>query len=351
MTRTGRRIAWVVVVSLAASAAGQGPIAPAPEREGAKPQSPKSDPVDDSIEKVRALEQGRPAPPRAFAPAIPDRDPAPTPRRAEPMVSMPEVMAEDPTLPRRRFYPEGTFFAKRAGSLFRASTGEVIFIPRRDALARGDAPMVLLPCRTLERLESAPGVFQASTVVTLSGQAFVYKDRQFLLPSVYSVSAGESPAGPDLPAPAAPEAPASPPTDRDPAVADLIRDLEAARAAPRAVEAAPARASTPAAESDPKPAKGHIPEGELVFNRRGRLSRTPDGSLAVWFDGDHDSPPPAPLVLLRCRMTQRLEEMASARGEGLVVTVSGRVTAQGGRSYLLPTLAQVVAPGDVKPMQ
>lgn len=71
----------------------------------------------------------------------------------------------------------------------------------------------------------------------------------------------------------------------------------------------------------------------------------------VAFDGDTKSPSPAPMVLLRCRMTQKLDELATARGDDLVVQVSGRVFVYGGRNYVLPTLAQVVPTGDVKSLQ
>ena len=56
-------------------------------------------------------------------------------------------------------------------------------------------------------------------------------------------------------------------------------------------------------------------------------------------------------MLLRCRMAQKLDELAASRGDDLVVQVSGRVFVYGGRNYLLPTLAQVVPKGDVKSLQ
>ena len=92
-------------------------------------------------------------------------------------------------------------------------------------------------------------------------------------------------------------------------------------------------------------------EGTVLFNKRARLVRVASGPLMVAFDGDTRSPSNAPMVLLRCRMVQRLDELAASRGDDLVLQVSGRVFVYAGRNYLLPTLAQVVPTGDVRSLQ
>lgn len=323
----------------------------------------------------------RPAEPPKVAPTR--ETPAvltPTTEKGKPLAApkttgtIPGLAKEDPSLPKRRFYPEGTFLSKRSGKLVKASTGDVVFVPARDAKGRGEAPMVVLPTQTLARLEAAPGVFAETSTVVLSGEVYVYFDRQYILPTVYSVDRqiGEAPAQaktPDdaskggKPAEAASGAGGGKSTGlaSDPAVADLINDLETKRGSAKAPEVTTKQAAASAereqANPDKKPVEAEekpetvTAEGSVLFNKRARLTRVASGPLMVAFDGDSTSAAPAPMVLLRCRMAQKLDELAASRGDDLVVQVSGRVFVYGGRNYLLPTLAQVVPKGDVKTLQ
>jgi hypothetical protein len=144
-------------------------------------------------------------------------------------------------------------------------------------------------------------------------------------------------------------------------VADLINDLETKRGSAKAPEVTTKQAAASAereqANPDKKPVEAEekpetvTAEGSVLFNKRARLTRVASGPLMVAFDGDSTSAAPAPMVLLRCRMAQKLDELAASRGDDLVVQVSGRVFVYGGRNYLLPTLAQVVPKGDVKTLQ
>lgn len=312
------------------------------------------------------------APTRPAAPAMP------APRAAPKPTTLPGLAQEAAGLPSRRFYPEGTFLSKRRGALVKTTAGDLIFVPARDARGRGETPMVLLPGQTLSRLEAVPGVDQPGTTVVLSGQVFVYFDRQYLLPSVYAmetrVDAGASsrvaPAPATAPTQSSQPPGGTPPTPAptagdlsdDPAVADLIKDLETKRGSLKAVDpvvmpAAPRAGETPEAESNAAGPAGDsrlLPEGMVINNRRGRIVRLTgtggggsSGPLAVAFDGDADSPPPRPMVLLRCRALQRLEERFKAGGEGQAVHVSGRVFVYGGRNYFLPTLIQSPVGTDV----
>ncbi len=307
------------------------------------------------------------APTRPAAPSMPATRAAPKP------TGLPGLAQESGGLPSRRFYPEGTFLSKRRGVLVKTTAGDLIFVPARDSRGRGEAPMVLLPGQTLSRLEAVPGVDQPGTTVVLSGQVFVYFDRQYLLTSVYALeSRAEGSAGVASPpgagsaaaAPApTPKAPGATSASDDPAVADLIKELETKRGSLKAVDPVVMPASPAGVDenAEARPRAGSdsadsrlLPEGMVINNRRGRIVRLTgaggggtSGPLAVAFDGDTDSPPPRPMVLLRCRALQRLEERFKAGGEGQAVHVSGRVFVYGGRNYFLPTLIQSPVGTDV----
>jgi hypothetical protein len=140
--------------------------------------------------------------------------------------------------------------------------------------------------------------------------------------------------------------------DADPAVADLVRELETKRGSAKAPEpTATAAAAQDSSEVTKKPEGSVSAEGTVLFNRRARLVRVATGPLMVAFDGDTTSAAPAPMVLLRSRMAQKLDELAASRGDDLVLQVSGRVFVYGGRNYLMPTLAQVAPKGNVNSLQ
>lgn len=346
-------------------AAGQTP----PETKPAEPAAePASKPAGTPF--VRPAEPVKVAPTREVpTPLVPTTDKGKPVVAPKPNGAIPGLAKEDTSLPARRFYPEGTFLSKRAGRLVKASTGDVVFVPARDSKGKGEAPMVVLPTQALSRLEAAPGVFAETSSVVISGEVYVYFDRQYLLPTAYSVerqivdTTTTTPTTPTPPTaqPASAKADSKPSTAADPAVADLIQDLETKRGSAKAPEISTKQAA--AAESAEQLEKGKTDmrasapsgaltnEGSVLFNKRARLTRVATGPLMVSFDGDSASAAPAAMVLLRCRMAQKLDELAASRGDDLVVQVSGRVFVYGGRNYLLPTLAQVVPKGDVKSLQ
>jgi hypothetical protein len=352
----------LTLLALNAPIAAQTPPSSAPPSEkpadAAKPEpKPEQKPETPFI---RSADPPKVAPTREMPALL-----TPTTAKGTPMPAartpgvIPGVPKEDPSLPSRKFYPEGTFLSKRTGRLVKASTGDVVFVPARDAKGRGEAPMVLLPSQTLARLEAAPGVFADSTSVTISGEVYVYFDRQYLLPTLYTLdrqAPTSTQANPPATKPPAEAKPAETKTtsDADPAVADLIRELETKRGSAKAPEptaTAAAAAAQDSSESAKKPDGSVSAEGTVLFNRRARLVRVATGPLMVAFDGDTTSAAPAPMVLLRSRMAQKLDELAASRGDDLVLQVSGRVFVYDGRNYLMPTLAQVAPKGDVKSLQ
>ncbi len=230
---------------------------------------------------------------------------------------------------------EGTALAPRTGTLLRASTGETVFAPTPEGDVRLP-PMILLPCAVLGETRGTP----EGTPVRIGGMVHRYRGRTYLLPTSFSrESAPEQPAPDERPSNEPPRAT----RDADPAVADLLRDLErgAPTIPPPEIEA-PIAAPTRAGD-----------DGRLLVRRRGRVVRLPEaqGRFGVVFDNDPDSPGPERMLLLPSRALERIEALASWRGENTAYQVSGRVYTHEGRTYLMPVLVQAERPGDVTPLQ
>ncbi len=215
-----------------------------------------------------------------------------------------------------------------------------------------------MPCAALARLE---GSSESSAGVVLSGQVFVYMGRQYLLPTNFTLRRNAvqeaSPAPAAQPSPATNTAPSSP-TANASDVAELIHELDARRSEKRQLQPMrePASPATPDAKAEPSTidAKdvpiGLVNEGTLIHDRRARFTRI-DGEPAITFDGDAQNPADPPMLILRCRSLQRLEETVTKRGENLTLSVSGRVMVYAGRNYILPTLVQIEPGSDVRPLQ
>lgn len=266
--------------------------------------------------------------------------------------SIPGLTSETFTVPPGRYYPEGTFLVRRVGTIRSLKSGEVLFIPdkpaARDSRRRGERPMVLLPSQTLATIESsvngAPDPLQAR--VEISGQLFVYRDRQQLLPTLFTFLPGPADAKPAAKPPGADEDSASSvqPTD-DPEVSDMITQLESRRNETRSMPQTGA-----SGEADDKAPKSLVPEGSLITDRRGRLTRI-KGRLAVSFDGDANTKSDPAMIVIQSRALERLEAALGPTTDGVVVVFTGRVLTYRGQNYVLPLLAQIEADGQLKPMQ
>jgi hypothetical protein len=227
--------------------------------------------------------------------------------------------------------------------------------------------------------------------VSLSGPLYVYRGRQFLLPSAFSTTLA-TPAPERTPAPsaaasttpdstpepsAAPVVPAAQPSNAEVPpgddVAAIIRDLETKRLMPRGLDRPAPEAGSPNATdagapagSSPGVSPGVSPssgggsageaagaagdEGVLVTARRGRLVRLKTGELTVTFDnGTGSAGRMPPLIVLPSRLLESMEGLVSRRGDELAVTVSGRVVSSRGRAFLMPSAVTVRPELGVRP--
>jgi hypothetical protein len=273
----------------------------------------------------------------------------PLPSIPAPVIDAPGLSNVDLSLPARRLYTEGTFLPARRGTLIKARTGDIIFLAdtaEGARPARPEPPMILLAGQRLAQIDTAMSAPAFAGRVSLGGQVFVYRDRHYLLPTIFNPLAPEP-----APTPTTTTPPAEPAPGPDPRVEDLIKDLESQRSAPRVLTPQP---PTPAAQPEPEqPRVNILPEGTILTFRRARLIRLADhaGRIALAFDNDPNSPAPPPMLIEPCAQLQRIESLAASRGDSTPLKVSGRVLTYKGRNHLLPTFVQVISPGEVVPMQ
>jgi len=296
-----------------------------------------------------------------IAPNVPPAQPTPAPTVRNP--------ALDPkNLAGRRLLAEGSMINAMSGQLFRTAGNDLIFLPDtaepNKSKTTSAQPFVLIPSQKLAQLESATKATETDLKVSLSGQVYVYRNRQYLLLTAYSIKQASAESTGDQtqsPPPKSLEAqPKESKAQLDPRVEDLIRELESERGGERVldpspdsdqpIESAPRNATD--AESDGS-AQRLVAEGTLINSRRGRLIRikSAGGRLGFAFDNDPDSPASPPMLIVPCAMLTNMEAAARTHGEELSFTMSGRVLVYEGRNHVLPILYQVRRPSDVKSLQ
>jgi hypothetical protein len=110
--------------------------------------------------------------------------PAPTPSTAPPAVEQPQSRV----VHTGRLLREGTFLVERRGRMVRSATGDWMYTFDADAKGQADPTMVLMPCQKLEAMEKLAERYGESITFTLTGQVFVYKNRNYLLPGPFQVN-------------------------------------------------------------------------------------------------------------------------------------------------------------------
>jgi hypothetical protein len=344
--------AWCVGVALALGASA------AAKAQTELPAPPKPDPSRDPALNDPSLEDDATRRRRApgassVAPANPPSVPGTKPVKARANIPLAALGADGssaPGVPKGKFLPEGTFLSGRPGAIVRSPSGTCLFVP---AAASGGlakvVPMVLLPNQRLAQVVADFEKDQTALAANVSGQAFLYQGRQYFLISVFAVSRESEAAGSTSRASSA----ASAVVDDD--VKAMMAELDARPSAPRAMDQ---RLVTPTPTSsgggEAKTSKDNvIAEGVVVTGRRARLIRggLGAGGLTAAFDNGPSNPNLPAMPMLPCRLLEQLESLAASRGENLTIRLSGRTTVFEGRNYLLPTMYQVIRPGDITPLQ
>ncbi|GEM_PF-902968 len=269
---------------------------------------------------------------------------------------------------------EGTFVSAARGQLLRGKSGRWFFIFDPDATGRVLPSMVVLPNLNLAAMErmvdrvAAAGGNADGVRMLVTGQAFVYRDLNYLLVAappmaVRTEAPTANPAASATPNPnAAPPtpAPAAPPTG-EPSIQDIVGRLD--RVASTVPATSPMRAPsganltvTPADAAETgasREATGQgLPVG-AISSRRGRITRASDGALTFSFDTDNADPAAKPtdagntaLVLMPSQTLEMIEALSDRAGEAATYTVSGEVFNYRGRNFLLVRSYRVNRPTD-----
>lgn len=167
---------------------------------GAASMGLSGQPGTDPAETIKKMEEQRkkenpspPAAPPASPSAAPPAAPAPaatpqgTPPAPRPSPSGADAIVE-PATTGTRLLRENTFITQRRGRLTRSMTSEWVFTMDSDGKGKSEPAMVLMPCTNLQNMEKTVERAGEGTSFTVSGTVYVYKGRNYLLPSMYVVN-------------------------------------------------------------------------------------------------------------------------------------------------------------------
>ena len=124
----------------------------------------------------------KPEDPRSDLPKLP----APTPGRID--QPDPRIIGIAPGGATPKLRREGEFVLSRRGRLVRAEGGQLLFAFDADSDKADETPMVLMPCRLLQNMEEMSQEHGERTVFILSGQIFIYRGANHLLPTMMKPS-------------------------------------------------------------------------------------------------------------------------------------------------------------------
>ncbi len=180
-----------IITSIALLAADdKQPAPPAPaEKSGGDTAADVEKKLKEKIDAAtKAEDAGKPAAPirrddpRTDLPKLP----APTPGRID--QPDPRIIGIAPGGPAPKLRREGEFVLSRKGRMVRAEGGQLLFAFDADSDKADEAPMVLMPCRLLQNMEEMAQEHGDRTVFILSGQVFVYRGANHLLPTMMKPS-------------------------------------------------------------------------------------------------------------------------------------------------------------------
>ncbi|MEE9129886.1 MAG: hypothetical protein V3T84_07685 [Phycisphaerales bacterium] len=275
-----------------------------------------------------------------FALANQDADPSP-PREAvtRPVQretaqgAPPSTSAAAPTKPSTPVGPllrEGSYLVEVRGTMrLNEATKWWQFTIDREDPKHPAYELALLPCQLMADMRRiTEGMPRQQVVFETTGQVFVYRGRNFFLPThaPHVVGIAEPTAA------QAPQEQADEGSDAD-SVESILRNLQQAVGEVARNPAAGGSAATGEVEL--------IPEGTQVVARRGRMSRGPRGTWWFTFDADVDGLGDPPMVLLPCLLRERMERYAERSGGRAAMLLSGRVYLYEDRNYILPTMFQI----------
>lgn len=197
----------LAITSASAQPVPSQPAKPAttqPAAPATKPATPSEEAPEKPSEKSPAKPAETPGPVNPSAPVNPadqimkDLEQSARNREgADPASSRTPRTTTGNEIPTAKLLREGTFVTSKRGRMTRGSSGDWQINFDADAEGRIDPPMGLMPCMNLQAMEKLVEKGGDSVTFTISGQVFLYKGKNYLLPTMYIVNRkGDlSPAG------------------------------------------------------------------------------------------------------------------------------------------------------------
>lgn len=233
-------------------------------------------------------------------------------------------------------------------------TGEWRFHISRDDPSAPGYVLTMLPSTLLGEMiaivKSSP---DTEVVFETTGEVFVYRTRNYLLPTHPPRLVRHSSDASPTTAPDAPAEPASEGSDEsEDSVEDIMRKLDEAvdTVAPPA-HADDSRLARSAEGDDeaqsqdlgvgPGRSENLLREGTAILSRRGQVRRDSGGAWVFVFDADASGLADPPLTLLPCLLLERIETQVRKRGDTAPVLLSGHIYVFEGRNYIMPSVYRV----------
>jgi len=258
---------------------------------------------------------------------------------------------------------EGAFVLKRLGDLIQGPSDRLIFVPDKATRSIAESPVLLMPCQTLEQLESE----WTGQQIEVSGEIFTYHGRNQLLISSYrigtfihdSVKRQPNDTSEPEPTPDSSDEPAG--LEADPAVRDLLNELNfdaepsdtnRSQSNPQAMHDRLTPRHQIGGRQQVTTSSAGLKEGELIMRRPARMIRNSSGAWTIVFDNDDpEHTDSIELIVEPCQMLMRMESIVMQSGDAGRLLVSGRVYVYKGANYILPTLIQRVRAQEINSLQ
>lgn len=345
---------------------------------GAQTDTPSTEPptraqtaAEKGAERARSADPGVPATDSVAAPPVTPRPPGtaepPQPGITSGIDWLAGLAGLELDVPQPTLLAERTFLSSRAGEIIRGPSDTLIFIPSAEAEdpRPGEGPMLLMPSGELARVEAAMGKTEDRIPFTVTGEIFIYADRNYLLLAAASRVLEAEPE--DKPAEQTDDQPDVFNQD-DPRVTELISELERRSQTGGQNDQLRGGRNNALRGAGRRPGNtgeavaALINEGTLIFQRRGRVARDRAGRVLIRFDNDLDSTSADAtldegasadheLIVLPCRLLESLEDDTEFDASPTPVLISGRVYAYDGENYIMPTMYQLTRYSEIVPGQ
>lgn len=269
---------------------------------------------------------------------------------AAPPASSPEASGDDPLAAfRAPLLREGSVLVDVHATLASDEAGGGWRLVLQDVDPNHQAQdLVLLPCTTLSEMrrfvEASPN---QHVIFQVTGSVYLYRGRNYVLPTHAPVLSQEEVHAPEPAAKAAATQPAgNPPTGEGESAEDIVRKLERAtgplvRNTPPPAAAASGSGSRPAEHGAVSSSGSVLRENTAITARRGKLKRDVSGGWLFVFDADASGLADPPLKLLPCLLLERIEDYARKTGNNSPALLSGQIYLFEGHNYVLPTVFRI----------